>query len=190
MKPGRMFCRTWRVGPYRLEALCRFRTFAQTESLLQVNSNPGITSSLQVGSGSETIEVQPCRHVENAVHRYRSGDENARILGCRWLAGRSTTWSPCRALPMQTGVATTGNRPPTRALRTFSIAGSLNGGNTVTLDGAMHNDVASNTALRTFPCALQEFKVETSSLPANTAFIPERPSMRDKITERISWSPV
>src|SRR5207244_670585 len=54
---------------------------------------------------------------------------------------------------------------------TFSIAGSLNGGNTVTLDGAMHNDVASNTALPLpFPDALQEFKVETSSLPAQYGF--------------------
>ena len=60
--------------------------------------------------------------------------------------------------------------PPTYpGTPTFSIAGSLNTGNTVTLDGAMHNDVASNTALPLpFPDALQEFKVETSSLPAVT----------------------
>jgi hypothetical protein len=72
---------------------------------------------------------------------------------------------------VQTGTATTLNRAAYPGTPTFSIAGSLNGGNTVTLDGALHNDVASNTALPLpFPDALQEFKVETSSLPAQYGF--------------------
>src|SRR5437867_11483423 len=67
--------------------------------------------------------------------------------------------------------ATPLNRAAYPGTPTFTIAGSLNGGNTVTLDGAVHNDVASNTALPLpFPDALQESKVETSSLPAQYGF--------------------
>jgi hypothetical protein len=72
---------------------------------------------------------------------------------------------------VQTGTATTNNRAAYPGTPTFAIAGSLNTGNTVTLDGAQHNDVASNTALPLpFRDALQEFKIETSSLPAQYGF--------------------
>src|SRR4030095_754229 len=72
---------------------------------------------------------------------------------------------------VQTGTAQTTNRAAYPGTPTFSIAGSLNTGNTVTLDGAMRSDAASNTALP-LPCpdALQEFKVETSALPAQYGF--------------------
>src|SRR5687767_5733961 len=44
------------VGPYRLEAtLAGFRTFSQTGTVLQVNSNPVIPVTLQVGSLEETV---------------------------------------------------------------------------------------------------------------------------------------
>src|SRR5438477_854920 len=47
------------VGPYRLEAtLPGFRTYAQTGIVLQVNSNPVINASLQVGQVAEQVEVQ------------------------------------------------------------------------------------------------------------------------------------
>src|SRR3954470_7090817 len=47
------------VGPYKLEAsLPGFRKFAQTGIVLQVNSNPAIKITMQVGQVSETIEVQ------------------------------------------------------------------------------------------------------------------------------------
>jgi Carboxypeptidase regulatory-like domain len=46
------------LGPYKLEAaLAGFRTFAQTGIVLQVNSNPVIDVSLQVGQVTETVEV-------------------------------------------------------------------------------------------------------------------------------------
>ena len=47
------------------------------------------------------------------------------------------------------------------------MAGGLATGTTYTLDGSMHNDVYTNSTLPLpFPDALQEFKVETSALPA------------------------
>jgi hypothetical protein len=49
----------------------------------------------------------------------------------------------------------------------FSVAGGQGDGNTYLLDGANHNDVMNNLNLPLpFPDALQEFKVETSALPA------------------------
>ena len=47
------------IGPYRLEAaLPGFRTYVQTGIVLQVNSNPVINPSMDVGQVTETIEVQ------------------------------------------------------------------------------------------------------------------------------------
>ena len=53
----------------------------------------------------------------------------------------------------------------------FSIAGGTQTGSTYLLDGAMYNDVFVESPLPLpFPDALQEFKVETSALPAQYGF--------------------
>ena len=47
------------VGPYRLEAsLQGFRTYAQTGIVLEVNANPTLNVTLQVGALAETITVE------------------------------------------------------------------------------------------------------------------------------------
>ena len=47
------------TGPYRLEAaMPGFRTFVQTNIVLQVNSNPAINVTLEVCQVTESIEVQ------------------------------------------------------------------------------------------------------------------------------------
>src|SRR5437867_8393338 len=47
------------LGPYKLEAsLTGFRTLVQTGIVLQVNSNPVINVTLEVGQRSEQVEVQ------------------------------------------------------------------------------------------------------------------------------------
>ena len=47
------------LGPYRLEAtLAGFRNFAQTGIVLQVNSNPVIPITLQLGGVQETVSVE------------------------------------------------------------------------------------------------------------------------------------
>ena len=46
-------------GPYRLEvSLQGFRTYAQTGIVLQVNANPTLNITLQVGELAETITVE------------------------------------------------------------------------------------------------------------------------------------
>ncbi len=49
----------------------------------------------------------------------------------------------------------------------MSVAGGMLNGTTYLLDGGTHNDVFNNLNLPLpFPDAIQEFKVETSALPA------------------------
>src|SRR5262245_39933449 len=44
------------IGPYRLEAMLPgFRTYVQTGIVLQVNSNPVINATLDVGQVSDTV---------------------------------------------------------------------------------------------------------------------------------------
>jgi hypothetical protein len=63
------------------------------------------------------------------------------------------------------GIATNLNYPTVAA---FSVAGGQGNATNYSLDGASHLDPRSNVGLPLpFPDALQEFKVETSSLPAN-----------------------
>jgi hypothetical protein len=149
-----------------------FRAFAQTGIELQVNSNPSINITLQVGQISETIEVQAnAGMVETRSTGLGSVVENARILELPLVGRQVYELVAISGAAVQTGTATPLSRAAYPGTPTFSIAGSVNGGNTVTLDGALHNDVASNTALPLpFPDALQEFKVETSSLPAQYGF--------------------
>src|ERR1051325_2699845 len=46
------------LGRYNLEVMLQgFRTFAQTDVILQVNSNPVINATLQIGEVAETLTV-------------------------------------------------------------------------------------------------------------------------------------
>ena len=52
-----------------------------------------------------------------------------------------------------------------------AVAGGISNGTTFLLDGAMHNDAYNNLNYPLpYPDALQEFKVETSALPAQYGF--------------------
>src|SRR5712692_2184981 len=70
------------IGPYKLEAsLPGFRTYAQTGIVLQVNSNPVINVTLEVGQVAETIEVQAnAALVETRSTSIGQVVENTRIL--------------------------------------------------------------------------------------------------------------
>src|SRR5437773_6903459 len=161
------------VGPYKLEvSLPGFRTFLQSGIVLQVNSSTVVNPVLNVGQVSETVEVQAnASLVETRSTGIGQVVENTRILELP-LIGRPVTdlvGIIGAALPVLTTDTTyRGTYPNTTA---FSIAGGVIGGNSYTLDGGMHNDVYANYGLPLpFPDALQEFKVETSSLPAQYGF--------------------
>jgi hypothetical protein len=157
------------IGPYMLEvALPGFRTYVQTGIVLQVDSNPTIPVILQVGQVSEQIEVAAdAALVETHSTGIGTVVDNQRVLELP-LNGRNAT-----ELIFLAGMATAGSGSGSiNSVRNYptvivSVAGGLGGQTTFLLDGANHNDAHNNLNLPLpFPDALQEFKVETSALPA------------------------
>jgi hypothetical protein len=154
------------IGPYRLEAaLPGFRTFAQTGIILQVGSNPVINVSLAVGQVAETIEVQAdAALVETRTTGVGQVIDNVRVTELP-LAARNV-----QQLIILSGNAVGGgaqNSPRNYPTDVISVGGGLPNGLTYLLDGGTHNDPYGNLNLPLpFPDAMQEFKVETSSVPA------------------------
>src|SRR5437588_10111104 len=158
------------VGPYKLEAaLAGFRTFAQTGIVLQVGSNPIINVALAVGQVAETVEVQAdAALVETRNTGVGQVIDNVRVMELP-LNGRQVT-----ELIILSGAAVGGggqNTPRNYPTDIISVGGGSNDGLTFMLDGGVHNDPYGNQALPLpFPDALQEFKVETSAVPAQYGY--------------------
>src|SRR6266850_5108144 len=158
------------IGPYRLEAvLPGFRTYVQSGIVLQVNSNPVINAVLQVGQVSETLEVQAAAAmVETQTTGVGTVMDNKRVLELP-LNGRNAT-----ELIFLSGMATvaTGQSAGLSSPRNYpaivvSVAGGVGDSVLFLLDGGYHLDTQAGLNLPLpFPDALQEFKVETSALPA------------------------
>ena len=163
------------IGPYRLEAaLPGFRTFVQTGITLEVNSNPAINVTLEVGQVSEQVEVQAnAAVVETRNVGVGETMENARVIDLP-LNGRNMidllALTPASTpAPIVDG---TGGRDPF-SKGNVSVAGGLNTGLNYTLDGAYHNNPYDNGYMSMpFPDALQEFKVETGATNAQTGVKP------------------
>ncbi len=161
------------VGPYRLEAsLAGFSTYVQSGIVLQVNSNPTINVVLQVGQVTSVLEVQAdANMVETHSNVIGQVIDQQRVAELP-LNGRNVTQLIAlfgAAVPRDPnaggGLATNLNYPTVAA---FSIAGGQDNATNYFLDGATHIDSRTNVGLPLpFPDALQEFKVETSTLPAN-----------------------
>ena len=157
------------IGPYMLEAtLPGFRTYVQTGIVLQINGNPVINVNLEVGQVSDQIEVQAdAALVETRSVGVGTVIDNQRVLELP-LNGRQATELIFLA-GMATPSAAPGLNPGVRNYPTIeiSVAGGVSNGMTYLLDGGTHNDPFNNLNLPLpFPDALQEFKVETSALPA------------------------
>ena len=159
------------VGPYRLEFMLQgFRTFVQTGIVLQVNASPTINATLAIGGVTETVQVEGAAPlVETRSVGIATVVDNQRVLELP-LNGRQTL-----DLVLLTGMAapsgTLGGIRGSGGLTTISVAGGLPNATTYTLDGGNHNDPFNNAPMPfPFPEALQEFKVETSALPAQYGY--------------------
>jgi hypothetical protein len=158
------------VGPYRLEAsLPGFTTYVQSGIVLQVNSNPTVNVELKVGQVSQVLEVQAdANMVETHSNVIGQVVDQQRVAELP-LNGRNVTQLIAlfgAAVPNTGGGLASNLNYPTVAA--FSIAGGQNNATNYFLDGATHLDSRTNVGLPLpFPDALQEFKVETSTLPAN-----------------------
>jgi hypothetical protein len=156
------------VGPYRLTvSLQGFNTYVQEGIVLQVQTNPTVDVRLQVGTVNETVTVSAATAmVETRSTGVGQVIDNQRVLEMP-LNGRQAT-----ELIFLSGLATAApaqdlNTNKNYPTVTISVAGGQANGMTFIMDGATHNDPFNNLNLPTpFPDALQEFKVETSALPA------------------------
>ena len=158
------------IGPYLLEVTKDgFTKYAQSGIVLQVDSNPTIDVSMKVGSVNEQVTVQAdANMVETHTTSVGTVVDNQRVVEMP-LNGRNAT-----QLVFLAGMATIGgaNGGFLNSVRNYptvmiSVAGGVANQQTYALDGANHNDAYNGLNLPLpFPDALQEFKVETSALPA------------------------
>src|SRR5437870_853307 len=156
------------VGPYRLKVVLQgFNTYIRDGIVLQVGTNPEINVTLAIGAISEQIVVTAnSTLVETRNTGVVQVIDNQRLMEMP-LNGRSSA-----ELIFLTGLATTApagdlNTNKNFPTATISVAGGQANGITYIMDGGTHNDPFNNLNLPTpFPDALQEFKVETSALPA------------------------
>jgi len=156
------------IGPYRLEvSLQGFRTYVQTGIVLQVDARPTINVALALGNVEETISVEgaaPLVDVRSAG--ISTVVDQERIVELP-LQGRQVT-----DLIILAGAAVETDRPNSRNFQggvNISVAGGLQFGVAYTLDGAVHNDPQNSASLPLpFPDALQEFRVATSGLAAQS----------------------
>lgn len=156
------------VGPYQLKVVLQgFNTYVQDGIVLQVGTNPKIDVTLTVGAISEQVTVQAnAALVETRNTGVGQVIDNQRVLEMP-LNGRQATeliFLSGLATAAPAGDLNTNKNFPTV---TISVAGGQANGITYIMDGGTHNDPFNNLNLPTpFPDALQEFKVETSALPA------------------------
>ena len=164
------------VGSYRVEATLQgFRTFVQMGIVLQVGDNSTLPITLQLGQLEETVTVAgTAALVETRNPGIGHVVTNQQVLELP-LNGRQLT-----ELVFQAGLATGGkgttDAPGANMLNSGSrsypntsivVAGGLSNGMTYVLDGGTHNEAYNNYSLPLpFPDAMQEFRVETSALPA------------------------
>jgi hypothetical protein len=161
------------IGTYRLEATKEgFGKYIQSGIVLDVNTNPTIVVTLTVGTVTQQVTVtEAVAQVEthdsgvgtlvdqqHVVDLPLNGRNVTQLVA---LSGASVTAPP----PSGQAIISNKNYPSASA---FAIAGGQAGQTLFVLDGAYNLDPSSNVGLPyPFPDALQEFKVETSSLPAN-----------------------
>jgi hypothetical protein len=165
------------IGPYRLEVKKEgFSTFVQNGIVLQVDTAPTIDPVLKVGTVSEQVEVQAeaamveahSTGVGQVVNQQQvvdlplNGREVTQLITL--AGGANTVPAAYGGLPSAANLVSTKNYPNEAVI---SVAGGALNGLTYLMDGGSHNDPFNNLNLPLpFPDAIQEFKVETSALPA------------------------
>lgn len=172
---GRYLLPNLPVGAYRLEVTAPgFKTYAQTGIDLQVGNNVAINVTLQVGAVSENVEVTArASMVQTEENSVSQVIDEKRITELP-LNGRQAT-----QLVLISGAAVTAPAGDMSGSKNFyssttiSVAGGQANGTNYLLDGGDNNDTMTNVNLPfPFPDALQEFAIETSSLPARNGLHP------------------
>lgn len=159
------------IGPYMLEvSKGGFTRYVQSGIVLQVDANPVIDVPLKVGSVTDQVVVQAdAELLETRSTGVGQVVDSQRVVELP-LNGRNPTELIFLAGMANVAVNGTGNVSSVRNYPTvaISVAGGIANGVGFQLDGTNHNDPFNNLNYPLpFPDALQEFKVETSALPAH-----------------------
>lgn len=158
------------AGPYKLQVAKEgFATYNQSGIVLQVNSSPQVNVTLKIGSVSEQIEVQAnAAMVETSSNGVGQVIDQQRVVDLP-LNGRNLSQLiqlSGAAVPSTGGGLANNLGYPT--VTAVAVAGGQANATNFFLDGGTHLDARTNVGLPLpFPDAVQEFKVETSTLPAN-----------------------
>jgi hypothetical protein len=162
------------IGPYRLEvSLAGFRTYAQTGIVLQVNSNPVLPVTLQLGDLTETVAVEasaPLVETRNPSIGAVIDNERIEELPLNGRNAADLVVLAGAAIRPEGANGISSSRSMQGGLG-ISVAGGQTFGVAYLLDGANHNNPYDNFNLPLpFPDALQEFKLETSAQNAINGF--------------------
>jgi hypothetical protein len=165
------------VGPYRIEVRkSGFGPYVQSGIVLQVATAPTIDPVLKLGTVNESVQVEAAAamvetsstgvgQVVNQQQVLELPLNGRQVTQLITLAGGSNIVQSGFGQAPSSGNLMSSKNYPNEAL--VSVAGGMLNGTTYLLDGGTHNDVFNNLNLPLpFPDAVQEFKVETSALPA------------------------
>ena len=154
------------IGPYRIEAAKEgFATYVQTGIVLQVATNPTVDIALKVGAVTEQVQVEAnAVQVDTEATSLGQVIDNQRILDLPLNGRQATDLIQLAGASIPAGQNGTAGMP---GGYNISIAGGQLSGIAYFLDGSLYNNPFDATNLPfPFPDALQEFKVETSTLTA------------------------
>ena len=165
------------IGPYRVEIKKEgFNTYVQNGVVLQVDTAPAVDATLKVGNVAEQVQVEAAAAmvethatgVGQVINQQQVLDlplNGRQVTQLITLSGASTQApAPYGGAPSSGNLVSSKNYPNESII---SIAGGALNGVTYLMDGGTHNDPFNNLNLPLpFPDAVQEFKVETSALPA------------------------
>jgi hypothetical protein len=153
------------VGSYTLEvAKAGFTRYLQTGLELQVGVNPTIDVALKVGEMTQEVQVQAEAAMVETQNPGIGEVTSPQQVQDLPLNGRQLTDLLYLSGAVSQGRAFRASYPSSAVP---SIAGGAQGSVAYWLDGGTHNDPLSNQNLPLpFPDTIEEFKVETSSLPA------------------------
>jgi Carboxypeptidase regulatory-like domain len=163
-------------GPYKLVVKKNgYATYTQSGIVIQVATNPTINVTMKVGAVSQEVVVQEdAAMVETQTTSLGQVIQPEQVVDLP-LNGRQ----PTQLIALSGGAVSIGtsgglaNNLDYPTAVAYAIDGSQGNETNYYLDGSLNMDYRTNIGLPLpFPDALQEFKVETSSLPANAGRAP------------------
>jgi hypothetical protein len=163
------------IGPYRIEVTKQgFTKYVQAGIVLQVNTNPTVNVTLQVGAVTQTVEVQA-----NAAMVETQNTGVGQVVQPEQVVDLPLNGRQVTQLVTLSGAAVNTTLPPSNGGSldstldypgsvSISVAGNEPNATNYLLDGSVNIDYRTNTgAPLPFPDALTEFRVNSSTVPAN-----------------------